>query len=100
MTLCEAGGVYCKNANDYANVEKLRKEVNDHEGDHQAMWQVGGCFHRHGFPTINSTRYVSGETKEKVYQLSRSWATRRTPRPEASGPEKKKPLIYRSGYFQ
>ncbi|MFR0769422.1 MAG: LacI family DNA-binding transcriptional regulator [Dysosmobacter sp.] len=24
--------------------------------------------------------------------LSRSWATRRTPRPEASGPERKKPL--------
>lgn len=42
--------------------------------------------------TINSTRYVSGETKEKVYRAIASWATRRTPRPEASGPERKKPL--------
>ena len=30
--------------------EKLRKEVNDHEGDHQRCGKVGRCFHRHGFP--------------------------------------------------
>ena len=40
--------------------------------------------------TINNTRYVSNETKEKVYRAIASWDIRRTLPPAASARERKR----------
>ena len=64
------------------------------------MWRGWQVFPPPRFPTINSTRYVSGETKEKVYRAIAELGYT----PDASARSfrtgKKKPLDLSFGYFQ
>ena len=46
----------------------MRKEVNDHEVTISDVARLAGVSTATVSHTINSTRYVSGETKEKVYR--------------------------------